>query len=41
MNVNKNTRKKNKAQAMVEFALVLPILLLLLYRVVVGRRRPV
>lgn len=31
MNVNKNKPRKNKAQAMVEFALVLPILLLLLY----------
>lgn len=31
MNVNKMTLKKTKAQAMVEFALVLPILLLLLY----------
>ena len=31
MNVNKITSKKNKAQAMVEFAIVLPILLLLLY----------
>jgi Flp pilus assembly protein TadG len=31
MNVNKIAPKKNKAQAMVEFAIVLPILLLLLY----------
>src|SRR5687767_5281712 len=31
MNVNKLTPKKSKAQAMVEFAIVLPILLLLLY----------
>src|SRR5215212_3180976 len=31
MNLYKITPKKNKAQAMVEFAIVLPILLLLLY----------
>src|SRR5215217_1030785 len=31
MNAKKLTSKKNKAQAMVEFAIVLPILLLLLY----------
>ncbi|HEY9525595.1 MAG TPA: TadE/TadG family type IV pilus assembly protein, partial [Anaerolineales bacterium] len=38
MNVQKNTRKKNKAQAMVEFALVLPILLLLLYGILEAGR---
>ena len=38
MNVHKITRKKNKAQAMVEFALVLPILLLLLYGILEAGR---
>jgi hypothetical protein len=38
MNANKRTPKKNKAQAMVEFALVLPILLLLLYGILEAGR---
>jgi len=38
MNVKKITSKPNKAQAMVEFALVLPILLLLLYGILEAGR---
>jgi hypothetical protein len=38
MNVHKTNTKKTKAQAMVEFALVLPILLLLLYGILEAGR---
>ena len=38
MNANKITPRKNKAQAMVEFAIVLPILLMLLYGILEAGR---
>ncbi|HJR80339.1 MAG TPA: TadE family protein [Anaerolineales bacterium] len=38
MKINKITLKKNKAQAMVEFAIVLPILLMLLYGILEAGR---